>query len=90
MLLFFSKRGGVGLCGYKPLWFRQYIYFIDIPSWISKGDKSGKGYFSYILFHICTPQYTVQNRKLSPSLSGSTLCLLNPVIVFVRKVLTYE
>jgi hypothetical protein len=37
------------LCGYKSLWFRQYIYFIDIPSWISKGDKSEKGYFIYIL-----------------------------------------
>ena len=37
---------------------------------------------------ILFTQYTVQNRKLPPSLSGSTL--LNPVIVFVRKVLTCE
>jgi hypothetical protein len=46
---FFSKGVGIGLCGYKPLWFRQYIYIIDIPSRISKGDKSEKGYVSYIL-----------------------------------------
>jgi hypothetical protein len=44
---FFFKKGR----GYRlqPLWFRQYIYIIDIPSRISKGDKSEKGYFSYIL-----------------------------------------
>ena len=46
---FFPKGWGVGLCGYKPLWFRQYIYVIDIHSRIAKGDKSEKGYFSYIL-----------------------------------------
>jgi hypothetical protein len=120
--VFFQKGVGVGLCGYKPLWFRQYIYSIDITSRISKGDKSEKGYVNYILHfnlilninivggskmlwknisankplinlhytlsYICTPQYTVKNRKLPSSLSGSTL--LNPVIVFVRKVLTYE
>jgi hypothetical protein len=44
----------------------------------------GGGGITTILF----TQYTVQNRKLPPSLSGSTL--LNPVIVFVRKVLTCE
>jgi hypothetical protein len=49
---FFQKGVGVGLCSYKPLWFRQYIYFIDIPSRISNGDKSEKGYFSYILHFI--------------------------------------
>jgi hypothetical protein len=49
MFFFFKKEWGIGLCGYKTLWFRHYIYFIDIPSRISKGDKSEKGYFSYIL-----------------------------------------
>jgi hypothetical protein len=47
------------------------------------------------VFHKLTKLVTrsyLQNRKfkLPPSLSESTLCLLNPVIVFVRKVLNYE
>ena len=49
---FFSRRGGGGGRALRlqvPVISTIYIYLIDIPSRISKGDKSEKGYFNYIL-----------------------------------------
>ena len=49
MLVFFQKGwGGRALRLQAPV-ISTITYFIDIPSRISNGDKSEKGYFSYIL-----------------------------------------
>jgi hypothetical protein len=53
MLGFFQKGvGGRVLRLQAPVISTIYIYIIDIPSRISKGDKSEKWYFSYILYLI--------------------------------------
>jgi hypothetical protein len=73
------------LGGYKPLWFRQYIYIIDIPSRISKGDKSEKGYFSW-RYTRCWWHLTLHTINVEKNISRFLfhyLCLHNLCLVRV-------
>ena len=77
----------------KQVYYTLYKMYLAI-FFTRKGEKFPPNWYNWynfislqnlLPFHLCTPQYTVQNRKLPPSFSGSSLCLLNSVIVFVKK-----